>query len=344
MTARNRSVSRLSAGLLAAGALAFGVGTLPSGASSDQSTYLRTTAISATLVQWIDVRGTLSGTFDTVTAAPGYSSITTKACSLDGSESGSSLTVTIACPGAAATRLSGDVTDNGIVLDEPQPSGAVEQVAFTRGSVAAYDKAVSRLDAKSELPSLKAWLALHNVAASGVGLQPGLRTAPFQENGQTWAVVAYNSSPKVVPILAPLRWDGSSWSSAWSAVVFNGWTGLPYKLTQLTLGHGVLGFGLNGVQFAGDDSPGAMMSNAGGKWQLIPFLLPIGTDAFGSGLQTTTLISPTFGPGAKATMDQVWDAGQCQEIQAFTYVVPREVFAPVGNLRDDFKSSFCKAY
>ena len=181
-------------------------------------------------------------------------------------------------------------------------------------------------------------------AASGVGLQPGLRTAPFQENGQTWAVVAYDSSPKVVPILAALRWDGSSWSSAWSAVVFNGWTGLPYKLTQLTLGHGVLGFGLNGVQFAGDDSPGAMMSNAGGKWQLIPFLLPIGTDTFGSGLQTTTLISPTFGPGGKATMDQVWDAGQCQEIQAFTYVVPREVFAPVGNLRDDFKSSFCKAY
>jgi hypothetical protein len=304
------------------------------------------------LVQWTDVDSRLSGTFDSAVLSSNESRVVAKVCSVNGSESGPSLVVTISCPGVAGSvRFSGSVTRSGIVLYMPQPSGTIEAAAFAPGSVASYDTAVRRLQAQTEIPSLKAYVSSHNVRPDPVlfGQSITVRTAPFSTRGQILAIVGYNTSPKVVPVLATLRWGGSSWSQVWLATVFGGWTGLPYRLTPLALERRVVTYGLNGIQTAGDDSPGAVVSDIGGKWHLVPFVLPLGTSAFDAypaepDRETTTLITPTFGSGGTVTLSQIWDAGQCQELLRFRYSDGRGAFVPIGSVQHRFKVSTCKAY
>ena len=175
------------------------------------SAYVRVTSSSAMLVQWTDVDSRLSGTFDSAVLSSNESRVVAKVCSVNGSESGPSLVVTISCPGVAGSvRFSGSVTRSGIVLYMPQPSGTIEAAAFAPGSVASYDTAVRRLQAQTEIPSLKAYVSSHNVRPDPVlfGQSITVRTAPFSTRGQILAIVGYNTSPKVVPVLATLRWGG----------------------------------------------------------------------------------------------------------------------------------------
>jgi hypothetical protein len=312
-------------------------------ASTQQPTaYVATSGDNVTMLQFTVVGGRLLGTYDSVQLASTDLTITSKACTLSGQQSDSALTVAVQC-GASDSHYSGERKGGDVYLDVVSSVGTVRQLKFIRGSIAAYDMGVARLQAiRARAVALAAYASQHNVEPPQIN-DPGKAGPIFTVGDATEAIVTYGTSAGPNgpdPAVAIVRWAGRAWRPVASFTPFPGM--YPGGFVRLHLGAGITAFGYAATQGAGDNDAGVVVANQGGTWHLVRFLVPKGPLNYsGKGRAQTTVLSPGFGSGPKVTISDIWDAGNCRQSQLYTFSNREGVFVPSGPVVNHYGSSVC---
>lgn len=344
--ARKRAVALACPAMLAAALAGFPLAPPASAQlSSPDGTYVHAVPGIATLVQLTGQDARVSGTLSSAVLTAKGTAVSTYHCTLSGTQTGAHLTLNATCSGSEYA-YAATLTSTGLVL-QTQGNG-VQKIAFARATVATYKVDIARVEGlRIENISLNSYLFSHNREGARAAFGPPRLWASsgvLDVRGNVIAVVAYLAKPakQAVPVGAVLRWTGRSWSPIWTSVqLFGGWLGFPSGTLALQLVPGTVSYAIEATPSAGDNWSGAVISNLGGYWHLIPFLVPMGAFGAARDLTTTAPVSPQFRAGDKVTLKNIWDAGACQQSMPFRYDRSSSEFVSAGPMTNAYRSSFC---
>ena len=173
-------------------------------------------------------------------------------------------------------------------------------------------------------PALGHYIERHALVQSGTKVWY-LRTRALTTSRGSVVAVSYPATCPIedlegASIVQVLSWRNGGWSptATFPDVL------LPGQLAYLRLTHGTVSFSVTEVPGAGDNWTGAVISDFGGPWHLIPF------DWHGK--LTTYVRDPTFDGGG--TVQVGYHFWGCEKLRPYTFRPAIGEFVPSGSVRE----------
>lgn len=224
-----------------------------------------------------------------------------------------------------------------VVADFTPPGGGLQALTFlpTPG-LPQYDADVDLFDTVA---------AFNLTGGFGETCVP-LETFPFSVGGQQLAVATFISRLKHPPgasqdgpvISVLTEQTGGSWQPT-VTLDSSGLTCPSVLVTSDTLIPGAKAFGFSYPPSAGSNSAGNLLSNTGGRWHLVDFILPPGLGG-PKPVTTTGLSNPDYGQHT-VTLSDSWLVGQCSQSARFGFSRARGAFVSIGKVVDHYPVKQC---
>jgi hypothetical protein len=254
---------------------------------------------------------------------------------ISGTQAGSSVTLSVGKL-FSSSALSGSFEGSNLLLSIPEPNGSLAAVRFSAGSVAQYNAALVPLRTSAEQASaLDQYVQENEVQQQGV-TATSVATRPFGVGRGTEVVVSFEPQPQsnasfTEAVVQALAWRQGYWTPLAGFPVGGTYPG---ALVGMDLARGVTSFGVTSPTGAGDNIPGAVFSDFGGRWHLVNF-------DFQTGHPSPLVGSPIFGPGLNVTLQQIGFAGECVSKTPYRFDAKKDAFVVVGPTTNNYKSSAC---
>jgi hypothetical protein len=253
---------------------------------------------------------------------------------ISGTQAGSSVTLSVGKL-FSSSALSGSFEGSNLLLSIPEPNGSLAAVRFSAGSVAQYNAALVPLrTAAEQTAALDQYVQENEVQPQGM-TATFVATSPFRVGRGTEVVVSFETGSDASyteAVVQALAWGPGYWTPLASFSVGGNYTG---RLVEMDLGRGVTSFGVTSFTGAGDNFPGAVFSDFGGRWHLINF-------DFQTGGPSSIVYSPIFGPGPLVTSQQIGNAGACVSKSPYRFDAKKDAFVVAGPTTNNYKSSACR--